>query len=387
MGLRFRRSVKVFPGVRLNISSRGISTTVGVRGASVNFGPRGTYLNLGIPGTHIGVRQRVDRPAPPAALPAPGSPLQPPLAFPPPSPIFEEPLPGEIASGTSDEITSDGLRAFRDLIVEAGSEANRLRAELPAIRAQADTQRSRRDAWERGFLFKRLFPARLEARVAEAKEAERELEELEGQIAACALPLKVDLPNEHRSAFATLTQAFDALAQCRCCWDTTSEVAIDRVRERSWASSAVTRRLVRLGRTAPPLVRFDGPVLFFPNANGGDLFILPGFLMVFRNLHDFALIELREVTITCLPVKFVEDMRVPEDTRVVGQTWQYVNKGGGPDRRFSYNPQRPIVQYATLEFFSSAGLNEQYMFSHPDAAERFERAFRAYQATSAHAGT
>src|ERR1044071_5671921 len=59
MGLRFRRSMRVFPGVRLNFSSRGISTTVGVRGLSVNVGPRGTYINAGIPGTGISFRERV----------------------------------------------------------------------------------------------------------------------------------------------------------------------------------------------------------------------------------------------------------------------------------------------------------------------------------------
>jgi hypothetical protein len=328
------------------------------------------------------VRQRVDGPEYPVPPSHPFVP-QPAPSLPRPPYTFKEPLPGEIASGSSDEITSDGLRAFRDLIVEAGAEASRLAGELPAIRAQANARNGRAKAWERGFLLKRLFPAHYQARVSEATEASRELEELEQQIAACALPLEIQLPEDLRAAFSALSQVFDQLARCRCCWDTTSEVAIDRVRERSAAVTAVTRRLVRLGRAVPPLVRFDGPVLFFPNANGGDLFILPGFLMVFRNAVDFALIGLDDVTLIFSPVQFVEDMRVPEDARIVGQTWQYVYKGGGPDRRFSYNPQLPIVRYGALAFFSSAGLNEQYMFSDPDVAERFAHAFKDYQATQA----
>jgi len=55
---RFRRSVKIAPGVRLNFSRSGVSTTVGVRGFSVNTGRRGTYLNAGIPGTGIRSRSR-----------------------------------------------------------------------------------------------------------------------------------------------------------------------------------------------------------------------------------------------------------------------------------------------------------------------------------------
>jgi Protein of unknown function (DUF4236)/Putative peptidoglycan binding domain len=61
MGFRFHRSVKLLPGVRLNFSRSGLSTTVGMRGASVNFGRLGTYLNTGIPGSGLSWRTRIDR--------------------------------------------------------------------------------------------------------------------------------------------------------------------------------------------------------------------------------------------------------------------------------------------------------------------------------------
>lgn len=53
MGLRFRRSVKIFPCVRLNFSRSGISTSVGVRGAHVTYGRNGTRTTVGIPGTGV----------------------------------------------------------------------------------------------------------------------------------------------------------------------------------------------------------------------------------------------------------------------------------------------------------------------------------------------
>ena len=62
MAFRFRKSVKIAPGVRLNVSRSGVSTTVGGRGASVNVGKRGTYVNAGIPGSGISMRERLDRP-------------------------------------------------------------------------------------------------------------------------------------------------------------------------------------------------------------------------------------------------------------------------------------------------------------------------------------
>lgn len=63
MGFRFRKTVSLGKGVRLNFSKSGVSTSVGPRGASVSFGKRGTYANVGIPGTGVSYRKRLDSPA------------------------------------------------------------------------------------------------------------------------------------------------------------------------------------------------------------------------------------------------------------------------------------------------------------------------------------
>lgn len=57
MAIRFRKSIKLAPGIRMNLSGGGVSWTLGTRGASVNIGKRGTYLNTGIPGTGLYSRQ------------------------------------------------------------------------------------------------------------------------------------------------------------------------------------------------------------------------------------------------------------------------------------------------------------------------------------------
>ncbi len=53
MGFRFRKSFKVFPGVKVNLSTKGVSTSVGVKGASVNLSSRGVRTTVGIPGTGV----------------------------------------------------------------------------------------------------------------------------------------------------------------------------------------------------------------------------------------------------------------------------------------------------------------------------------------------
>jgi hypothetical protein len=53
MGFRFRRSVKIIPGVRINFSNSGVSTSVGVRGAHVTIGHGKVRETVGIPGTGL----------------------------------------------------------------------------------------------------------------------------------------------------------------------------------------------------------------------------------------------------------------------------------------------------------------------------------------------
>jgi hypothetical protein len=53
MGFRFRRSVKILPGIRLNFGKRGISTSIGVRGAHVTIGKSGTRTTVGLPGSGL----------------------------------------------------------------------------------------------------------------------------------------------------------------------------------------------------------------------------------------------------------------------------------------------------------------------------------------------
>lgn len=60
MAIRFRKTKKILPGVKLNLSKSGVSITAGVKGASINIGKNGVYRNLGIPGTGISKRDKLE---------------------------------------------------------------------------------------------------------------------------------------------------------------------------------------------------------------------------------------------------------------------------------------------------------------------------------------
>jgi Protein of unknown function (DUF4236) len=54
MGFRFRKIISVLPGVKVNLSKSGASTSIGGHGATVNVGTSGKRtVTLGIPGTGL----------------------------------------------------------------------------------------------------------------------------------------------------------------------------------------------------------------------------------------------------------------------------------------------------------------------------------------------
>jgi hypothetical protein len=56
MGLRFRRRLHILPGLWLNVSKRGVSTSIGGHGATLNLSKRGKMTTLGLPGSGLSYR-------------------------------------------------------------------------------------------------------------------------------------------------------------------------------------------------------------------------------------------------------------------------------------------------------------------------------------------
>lgn len=63
MPLRIRRSIRILPGVKLNVGKTRGSVSIGRRGASVNISGKGVHGTAGLPGTGISYRARLDKPS------------------------------------------------------------------------------------------------------------------------------------------------------------------------------------------------------------------------------------------------------------------------------------------------------------------------------------
>lgn len=380
MGWRFRKSFSPLPGVRINFSPRGISTSVGVGPARIYLGPQGAAFTARVPGSGISFRQSILPSHEPATFPAPPNPPPSPLGGTPSTPSpSASPQTGEIRSASTAVLTTEGLEPLKELLTKAQIERLSLLPELTASRTEAAHASSRYQRWKDGWLLRRLFKQRFAGIEHRSEEAAAKVAELEEQERLSKLSTEFDLPDSLKDAFGRVCDATATLAQSQRVWDTLSSVATDRFRERTTALQSINRQPVTIGFGSCELIHTPWDVPHLKNANGGDVFVYPGFVLYLISSQAFALVDAQAVTIAFSPVSFIEEEGAPSDASVIGQTWKKANKDGSPDKRFANNYQIPVVRYGSLRFSSKTGLNEEYLISNAVAAERYAAEWGAFQ--------
>ncbi|MDP9317021.1 MAG: DnaJ domain-containing protein [Chloroflexota bacterium] len=317
------------------------------------------------------------------------------------------PVEGEIKSQATDEITSPGLEELKKLLQSAFDEQRIISFEL---RGKQQLCREKKEAIRKNeqfietmtadveqlrakFLSKYLHASKMkqkedevserraknESLRSEVAELEDQCGELQQQMSLCVIDVDNVLDDQFSHKYQILRSAATELMKCQRIWDKTSSVTQDQVTSRSSASEHISREPVRLTWDTTALIKSSTDALHFPNINGADLYLYPGFVLAFESNDRFALLDYKDVSLDCSIHGFVEEESVPSDSKVTGTTWAKVNKNGSRDLRFADNYQIPIVQYATLHFSSPRGLNEMYMCSDATKAESFARAVLDYR--------
>ena len=80
MPIRFRKSFKILPWFKVNVSKSGISETVGSKGFHLTFNKRGVRQSVGLPGTGLSESSYIIQNEQKAGHPAQAAPVQQPEA-------------------------------------------------------------------------------------------------------------------------------------------------------------------------------------------------------------------------------------------------------------------------------------------------------------------
>jgi hypothetical protein len=362
--MRFRRRTKLFPGVYLNFSKSGISTTIGVRGASLNFNKQGTYLNTGIPGTGIYNRQRIgggksENQNIPAYLPV------------------DTQVSEDIVSIKTEQVestTTEGLQELKSTLLDCYKE--RIDLNMNILKAKSKLTISTglliiSYVLILGFFIKWFKENR--------NQTIDDLNDLRNQLENCFVNIDMEVDADIEKRYLNLLGCYKEMLTCEKIWDITTSFANDQKVTRSAASSIVTRRQVKFGFGNIDILKSKYDALHFENANGSDLYIYPAFLAIVDSQKVFGLVDIRELDFNFDGQRFIEEEKVPNDSQVIDRTWAKVNKNGTPDKRFKDNYQIPICLYGSFSLSSKTGLNAAYSMSSHEKSEKFARAMSDYQ--------
>jgi hypothetical protein len=183
-----------------------------------------------------------------------------------------------------------------------------------------------------------------------------------------------DFTSEVEESFRTFTQWADALVSCGRMWHVEAEGRVFDRKYHAGATSLLQRKVTTVRSAPPPFVRTNVPVLSIA-AGRRTLYFLPDHLLVYDG-PTIGAVSYSSVDLAVSRQRFIEDGGVPGDATVVDYTWRYVNKSGGPDRRFNNNPRIPICLYDELHFRTASGLNEVLHISRSGIGEGFAAAVR-----------
>jgi hypothetical protein len=359
VGFRFRRSVRILPGVKVNLGKRGASLSLGGRGFTYNVSAKGTRTTVGIPGT--GLSWSTYSPySKPATHEAPSSPKLV-SAEPGSRPSDSQSVLVPISSSPAEQIAAFSTSELAPLL----NSACRLRRFRPIVITE-------------------LLVLVLAAWLAKS-----------ALLAACAiffgalfLPASSALDRYRRSVAIgyrltdlageiadALWNAFQTLATCHRLWSIRAEGHTTDWKRNAGATTLSNRTRIYLDSGKPDCIRAS---VSFPRISLGSnsLYFLPDAALVVTK-SSVAALHYRDLELATRSQRFIEEEMVPNDTAIVGRTWRFVNKNGGPDRRFNGNRELPVCMYGELDLRSVGGLNARVQFSKADAADQLATLVRA----------
>jgi hypothetical protein len=335
MGFYFRRSIS-FGGLRFNFSKSGIGVSAGIKGFRIGTGPRGNYIHAGRNGFYY--RQ---------TIPTNNSKVKPQNT----SQAIEEYNFQEIESGNVSFMTDN---SFESILDEINSKYAKIRF-WPILLSFAIVA-SIVNAY---CLFSLVLPI-----LAFFWDKKRK-----------TIYIIYDIDEEMESKLQAFYDSFESVKNAKYKWHISSQAELNKlndIKHNAGASNLVRRTSISISDEAPKNFITNIKVPKIP-VGKQTLFFFPERILIFEK-NRVGTVNYKDLRISYSNTKFIESGNVPSDTEIIGYTWRYVNKKGGPDKRFKDNVQIPIVLYSEIHFQSNSGLNEMLNISRKDLGSELEKA-------------
>lgn len=170
-----------------------------------------------------------------------------------------------------------------------------------------------------------------------------------------------DIDEETEARLQQFYDAFDEITKCKRKWYILSKNYNFDSKYNAGASSLVNRKDIIIANKVPKYIKTNVKIPCIP-VGKQKLYFFPDKILIIEGKKVGAL-SYKNLGISVTNGNFIETEMKPWDGTVVDYTYKYVNKSGGPDRRFANNPRYPIMSYSYINFYGDDGFNECIMLS------------------------
>ena len=170
------------------------------------------------------------------------------------------------------------------------------------------------------------------------------------------IDLSYEMDDDNRKKYEYLNSFLTEMSKNDRLWQVNSLTRVYNTKYNAGAGNSVTRHRVNVVCKMPWYISCNINV-FCLNLKSEKIYFTPDRMIVFKNMGGVGSKSYSKLTTDFSFTNFVENEFVPRDAEVVSHTWKYVNKNGGPDRRFNDNRQIPVCRYGGINFKSSDGIN------------------------------
>lgn len=189
-----------------------------------------------------------------------------------------------------------------------------------------------------------------------------------------AVTLEYDFDAEKEEEHNRRVGAWIILAEGDKEWQILTETQNLNTKVTAGASRSLNRVPCSIGKTSPYYLKTNVDLIQI-KLKKETLLILPDKVFIIRGSKVGA-VSYDDLQIQISSTNFVESEPVPKDAQVIGQTWQYVNKNGTPDKRYKNNRQLPICLYGVVRLRSASGINVEMHISNIQKSRDFDMLIR-----------
>lgn len=190
------------------------------------------------------------------------------------------------------------------------------------------------------------------------------------------VPMEYSFDDESRAAYVDLSAIWMSLNKNNRFWQTVSETSLDR-KTSGGAARGVKRIPARATNKLPFFVESNVQP-FGLKLRKQRVYFLPDKVLVVART-DVGAISYADLDMDFGMSHFVETDSVPKDAKVIGQTWLKVNKNGTPDKRFKNNKQVPICEYGSVLVTSNSGLHIELMCSNSNTVSEMRTSAKKFE--------